>query len=70
MRKKYCEECGGEILDVSDENQVQRAILQSLIFMCGATISPTPTYCRCKEGLPPLELGREVKDEPETKEPR
>ena len=57
-RKEYCEECGGEILDVNNKEQTERAILQALIVECGASISPTPTYCRCKEGLPPLELRR------------
>lgn len=55
--KRYCDECGGEILDVNDKQAVERAILQALIMECGATISPRPTYCRCNEGLPPLVLG-------------
>ena len=53
---KYCEECNGEILDVKNLEQTERAILQGLLVTMGVHICPAPTYCRCDEGLEPLEL--------------
>ena len=53
---EYCKECGGEILNVNNKVQVERSILQALLIELGVHISPSPTYCRCNEGLKPLEL--------------
>ena len=60
---KYCEECGAEILDVKNEAQLNRAILQALLLTAGAHISPKPSYCRCNEGLKPLTLGEKNPEE-------
>ena len=47
MESKYCENCGEEILDINDKHQMDKALLQSLLLMCGAKIIPPPTYCQC-----------------------
>ena len=54
----YCKECGGEYLNAMDKVQVEKSILRALMVACGVHISPCPTYCRCEEGLPPLELDK------------
>ena len=52
----YCKECGGIYLDVKNKVLIEKAILQAAMAAYGIHISPCPTYCRCEEGLPPLEL--------------
>jgi len=54
---EYCDKCGGEIPEVDNEVALQKAIIKALLIKYGAHTLPRPTYCRCEEGLEPLELG-------------
>ena len=56
---EYCDKCGGEIIDVDNKVALERAMVRALLIDYGAHILPRPTYCRCDEGLKPLELGKE-----------